>query len=221
MDVEFWQTGFYCPSFVYPFRAVKKEGLKITSCSVEGGKVHADPWSLELWDHPICNNTLALPECVKLLNETEKASDLFGHHFDLIHFVGGHGAYFDVAVDEDINRLVRECYENGGIISANSDGVVGLLNVKLSDGTHLLKGKHVTGLPIKEENRLDCKDDLPFRIETAMAEHGAAFKAGIPVKDHINSSANIITGQNPNSSEPLSRAIANCLRKKLLADAKK
>lgn len=208
-----WITGFYSPTFVYIYRALKKEGLKISTCSPNGGKVIPDPWSLELWDHPICNNTLESEDVVKLLENTKKASEVKAEDYNLIYFCGGHGAYFDLTHNEVLNKLVADIYEKGGVVAGNMDGVVGLLNVKLSNGEYLVKGKRITGLPTIEQNRLDCKDDLPFQLEEELTKQGALFKPGIPVKDSVQSHDRIVTGQNPNSSEPLARCVAMAARK--------
>ena len=42
------------------------------------------------------------------------------------------GNFFDIAEDSQVERIVRECYENGGWLSANTEGVLGGLELILS-----------------------------------------------------------------------------------------
>ena len=56
------------------------------------------------------------------------------------------------------------------VILTTAFHVSGLLNVKLSNGEHLLKGKKITGMKKIEQEGLDCKHDLPFCIEDKLKE---------------------------------------------------
>ena len=41
--------------------------------------------------------------------------------------------------DPALQKLAREIYESGGVVSSVCHGAVGLLNIKLSDGSLLVK----------------------------------------------------------------------------------
>lgn len=211
-DMTHWTTGFYPPSLAYPFKYLKQKGVDISFCSPKGGEVSVDPWGIELWDHPVVKKCLDDPDVAAKLKATQAAKDLCGKDYDLIHFVGSHGSFFDVHDNPEIKRLVRECYEAKGYISANSDGVAGMVGVKLSNGDYLVKGKAMTGLPKIEQDRLDLAADIHWYIEDELVCQGAIFKQDIPVKDHVQNRNRLLTGQNPNSAEPLARAMANVMK---------
>ena len=52
---------------------------------------------------------------------------------------------FDFTDDEDLQRLTRDIYEQGGVVSSVCHGYCGLLNTKLSDGNYLISGKTISG----------------------------------------------------------------------------
>lgn len=78
------------------------------------------------------------------LNNTLKISDTYADDYDAIYLVGGHGVMFDFPDNEVLATLTARFYETGKIVSAVCHGPSGLLDVKLSDGEYLVKGKSVT-----------------------------------------------------------------------------
>ena len=62
-----------------------------------------------------------------------------------IYYAGGHGVVWDFPDNEELQAISRHIYEKGGIVSSVCHGAVGLLNIKLSDGSLLIKDKKVTG----------------------------------------------------------------------------
>jgi len=225
-DMDHWKIGFYPPSLAYPYKLLKKLGMNFHFCSPNGEEGKVDPWGAELWDHPVVRTCLDNPDVAEKLKNTERTGDLKGSDYDLVHFVGSHGSFFDVVTDEGVKRVVRECYEAGGYVSANTDGLNGLLNVKLSNGEPLVKGKKCTGVTKVEQGRFDQAADIPYFIEDKLKEEGAEFKGGIPVRDHVIKDQRLVTGQNPNSAEPLSRALGTIMKarmkeKKLKEEAEK
>ena len=61
---------------------------------------------------------------------------------------------FDLAVDTQSQQLIREFYEAGKIVSAVCHGPAALVNVKLSDGSHLISGEPLTGFSNAEEEQV-------------------------------------------------------------------
>lgn len=216
-DMDTWTVGFYPPSIAYPYKKLKMKGVEIEICSPTGGKLTVDTWGMELWDHPVVGKCLRDPAIAKELDDSKPASEINGAKYDIVHFVGSKGNFFDVADNAEVKRIVRECYEAGGFISANHEGVAGLLNVKLSNGEYLLNGKKCTGISEFEQSVLDQKDDLPFIMAEKMKEQGCIYKHGIPVKPHVMKDQRIVTGQNPNSAEPLAGALAEIGRERIKA----
>jgi len=59
----------------------------------------------------------------------------------------------------------RELWEQNGIVSSVCHGAVGLLNIKLRDGSRLIDGKRLTGFS-NEEKRAELDTHVPFMTST-------------------------------------------------------
>lgn len=100
------------------------------------------------------------------------------------------------------------------MVAAICHGVGGLLNVKLSNGEYLIKGKSLTGFDWFEETLARRKREVPFNLEAALKERGADLKkACIPMTSNVVVTGNLITGQNPFSSKEMTRVVIEQLGK--------
>ncbi len=100
------------------------------------------------------------------------------------------------------------------MVAAICHGVGGLLNVRLSNGEHLIKGKSMTGFDWFEETIARRKHEVPFNLEAAIKERGANLKkAFIPMTSNVVVDGNLITGQNPFSSKEMAKVVAGELEK--------
>jgi len=91
-------------------------------------------------------------------------------------------------------------------------GPCGLLEVKLSNGEHLIKGKNVTGFSWNEE--LIAKRDraVPFNLEEELQRRDAKYsKALVPFSSHVVEDGLLITGQNPGSVRAVGKAVVKKL----------
>ncbi len=59
---------------------------------------------------------------------------------DAIYFTGGHAAMWDFPNGAGLQRITRDIFERGGIVSTVCHGYCGLLNTTLSDGSLLVAG---------------------------------------------------------------------------------
>ena len=69
-----------------------------------------------------------------LLANTASPEQIDSADFDAIYFTGGHAVMFDFPDSEGLQRITREIFERGGIVSSVCHGYCGLLNTRLSDG---------------------------------------------------------------------------------------
>jgi len=79
-------------------------------------------------------------------------------------YVGGRGTMWDFPNDPDVSRVGRTIYEAGGIVAAVCHGPSTLVNLRLSDGSHLINDKAVAGYTNgEEEPDLGCPGVVPVR----------------------------------------------------------
>ena len=122
---------------------------------------------------------------------------------------------WDFPDNTDLQRITREIYENNGTVTAVCHGVCGLLNVKLSDGSLLIKDKYLTGFSNMEETLMSFVSEVPFYLEDKLKENGAHYtKSIIPFIEFIELDERLITGQNPNSARKVaSKALEELFEK--------
>ena len=84
-------------------------------------------------------------------------------------------------------------------------GVVALLNVQTENGELLIKDKQITGFSNSEEESAGLTKIVPFLLETRLISVGALYSKGPNYLSHVVIDGNIITGQNPASSEGVAK----------------
>ena len=115
---------------------------------------------------------------------------------------------FDFTDNAVLQELFKNHYESNKIVGAICHGVCGLLNVKLSDGQYLVKDKKVTGFSWFEEGLAGKKKEVPFDLESALKERRADYKKSlIPMMPEVVADGNLITGQDPFSSEKMAETV--------------
>lgn len=86
------------------------------------------------------------------------------------------------------------------------------MNVKLSNGKHLLEGKEVTGFSNIEEDQVQLSSLMPFMLEDKLKEvSGKYVKAAEPWAEKVVVDGNLITGQNPSSAHKVGEDIIKAL----------
>lgn len=121
---------------------------------------------------------------------------------------------FDLATDATSIALIKTFYESGKIVAAVCHGPAALVNVKLSDDSWLVDGKELTAFSDDEEEKYGTAPYMPFKLETALKEHGAKFtKASEDFGEKlvVSNGGKLITGENPASAQAVGRAIADAL----------
>ena len=93
-----------------------------------------------------------------------------------IYYAGGHGVVWDFPDNAELQAISRKIYEAGGIVSSVCHGAAGLLNIKLSDGTLLIKGKRVTGFSNAEEKLAELDKLVPFLTESEMVARERVYR---------------------------------------------
>jgi len=76
-----------------------------------------------------------------------------------------------------------------------------LKSVKNQDGTPLVKGKKVTGFTNTEEEAVQLTEVVPFLVEDMLKENGGIYSKKEDWAAYALEDGNLITGQNPASSE--------------------
>jgi putative intracellular protease/amidase len=152
-------------------------------------------------------------EFMNRLGATLRPNEVNPDDYVAIYYTGGHGVIWDFPENEALQSISRRIYENGGFVSSVCHGAVGLLNIRLSDGSLLIKGKKVTGFSNEEEKLAELDKFVPFLTETELVSRGATYnKADQPWASFAVEDTRLITGQNPASGGAVADLLLAALR---------
>lgn len=191
---EINNSGVWLEEFAVPYLVFRDTGYEITVASPLGGESPVDENSMS------CSNPEEWDECIKILRDTTRLSEINYKIYDGLFLPGGHGPMFDLANDLLLKEIVEYFYENKKVISAICHGPAGLILARDKDGHSILKDKKVTSFTNKEEKIKMMTESVPFLLETKLRELGAKFEDAEPWSEHVCVDKKIITGQNPQSS---------------------
>jgi putative intracellular protease/amidase len=197
-------TGFYVSEAAHPWHVFRKAGFAVDLVSVRGGRPPMDGYDAE---DPAQREFAALPE----LSATRPADEIDPAGYGAIFFVGGHGTMWDFPDDPALARLARDIYEAGGVVAAVCHGPSALVNLTLSDGSHLVDGKEVSAFTNSEEEAVGLTGVVPFLLQTALEERGAKHVAAPDFEPKVSVSERLVTGQNPASATGTAEEVVRLL----------
>jgi putative intracellular protease/amidase len=215
-----WNLGFWASELMHPFQEFSDVGFDVTVASPEGGRVEvdglSDPRDPSKWSAGdiVSMGFLNTPECVALLENTPKLADLDLSQYDAIVVCGGQSPMFKFRTNADLQKAIRTFYEAKKITAVLCHGVAALVDVKLSNGEYLVKGKTVTGFANVEEDYSDeyvGRQVMPWRLQDVLLEHGANYVQGGRFKAFQVRDGQLITGQQQYSGRAVARAVIAAL----------
>jgi len=206
-------TGLWLSELTHAWHVFAAKGFEQRLVSPKGGVSPLEPRALK-W--PLADASvktwLADGACMALLSNTARPDEIEPAAFDAIYFTGGHGVMYDFPDDAGLQRITRDIYERGGIVSAVCHGYCGLLNVRLSNGTLLVAGRRITGYCWFEEVLAGVAKDVPYNVEQQMKTRGALYeKAWLPFVPKVVADGRLVTGQNPQSAKATAKQVAALL----------
>lgn len=204
-------TGYYVPEAAHPWKVVSAAGFDVDFVSPAGGPV---PAIGEDRDDSVQREFLEAPETAEALANTLRPDEIDPGDYAAIYYVGGHGTMWDFAENEELAAIAAAIYESGGAVSAVCHGPAGLINVKLSDGSHLVDGRDVSCFTDDEEHAVGLAGVVPFPLESKLVERGASHTRAPNFEPHVVVDGRLVTGQNPKSAAPVAEALLSVLRER-------
>jgi putative intracellular protease/amidase len=206
------RTGFWLEEFAAPYYVLRDAGVEITLASPKGGQPPIDPKSDEPGAQtPAMKRFRSDPEAQRALANTVKLAGVSADDYDAVFYPGGHGPLWDLAEDRSSIALIERLYAAGKPVAAVCHGPAVLHRAKGADGTPLVKGRTVTGFSNTEEAAVGLADVVPFSVEDALKDNGGRYSRGEDWASHAVVDGNLITGQNPASSEATAKALLEAL----------
>ncbi|RTE51986.1 type 1 glutamine amidotransferase domain-containing protein [Arenibacter aquaticus] len=206
------KTGFWIEEFANPYYTLLDKGANITLATPKGGAAPIDPSS----DTPESStkDTERFKKDVvarEKINNTLVLSQIDPSDYDAVFYPGGHGPLWDLANDADSIKLIESFNKQDKPIAFVCHAPAALKNVKNVDGTPLVKGKKVTGFTNSEEEAVQLTKVVPFLVENMLKENGGDYSKKADWTAYALQDGNLITGQNPASSELVAEKLLDLL----------
>jgi putative intracellular protease/amidase len=149
------------------------------------------------------------PVALSSLSDAEMAG------FDAVFAPGGHGPMVDLADNPDAGRLLVALHRKAAPIATLCHGPALLLSApERADGQWLFDGYRLTCFTDEEEVQTESgRLGMAWLLDTALKNAGAVFDDGPSAwTSHVVVDRNLVTGQNPGSTEATADAVIRILR---------
>lgn len=200
-------TGLWLEEFAVPYMRLRDLGARVTVATLQGGPAPIDPRST-----PGPAQASAWEPAEEALRETVALSSVKPEQYQAIVIPGGHGAMFDLPDNPLLGGILASFTEQDKIVASLCHGPAALVGVKLSSGRFLVQGKKLTSFTNSEEEASGLAPEMPFALETRLAQEGAEFEAGPNYQAQVVRDGWLLTGQNPASSSELADELVIMLR---------
>jgi putative intracellular protease/amidase len=207
------KTGFWIEEFAAPYYNLLDRGIEITVASPKGGIAPIDPASKTEANQTEAtkryNNDISAQQ---VINNTVKLSKINANDFHAVFYPGGHGPLWDLTNDKTSIALIEAFHAQEKPMAFVCHAPAVLKEVKNEQGAPLVAGKKVTGFTNTEEEAVQLTNIVPFLLEDMLKEKGGIYSKVADWNIHVVEDGNLITGQNPASSEPAAELLFNKLK---------
>ncbi|MFE7631004.1 type 1 glutamine amidotransferase domain-containing protein [Kocuria sp. NPDC057446] len=207
-------TGFWAEELVVAHRALRRAGHTVDLATPGGRRPTVDGSSLapDATGGPERADEFRayLQEIDAELSAPGVLADVDAHDYDAVVLPGGHGPMADLVHDPSLGRILATADRTGRLIAPFCHGPAGLLSAQ-DDGTFLFAGRRLTAFTNQEELTGGTGDNTPWFLETVLREKGAVVETGPAWASHVVRDANLISGQNPGSSQAVADVLLEAL----------
>jgi putative intracellular protease/amidase len=204
-------TGVWFEEFAAPYVIFTHLGLEVVVGSPIAGRAPVDPRSRE--ERSAADTRWASAEdalrTVQLLDKRHRPDEI-----DAVFVVGGHGAPFDLPHHRMLGQLLVDLDARGKVLAAVCHGPAAFIGPLRADGKPLVDGRTLTAFSNSEEHAVGLEAQVPFLLETTLRSLGATVLTKPDFTPHAVVDDNLITGQNPSSSERVAHLVIDALRRR-------
>ncbi len=207
------KTGLWIEELTTPYYAFVDAGASVTVASIQGGSVPIDPGSQKAdgENPPSVERSRADEKFREAIAHTPAITDINASEYDAVFLPGGHGTMWDLPESDRLSQIISETLEQGRIVSAVCHGPAGLVSAKTAAGESVVKGRKVAAFTDSEENAVGLSETVPFLLESKLRELGANIQKSGDFEAFAVVDGNLITGQNPMSSELVAEKVLNAV----------
>lgn len=206
------KTGFWVEEFASPYYSLLDKGVTITIATPKGGAAPIDPSSAAPDAATEATERFNKDTVAKeKIANTEVLADMKSEDFDAVFYPGGHGPLWDLANDANSIALIEKFNVEKKPIAFVCHAPAALKGVKGIDGNPFVKGKKVTEFTNTEEDAVQLTAIVPFLVEDMLTANGGLYSKAADWSAYAIHDGNLITGQNPASSELVAKKLIAAL----------
>lgn len=199
-------TGFWAEEAVAPYETFKAAGHEVVVATPGGVVPTVDQGSLA----PEFNGgeegsarVAAALDAFTELRSPIALEDVRLDEYAAVFYPGGHGPMEDLAVNATSGELLTRALDSGKPLGVVCHGPAALLAATRADGSNSFEGYDVAAFTNVEETQAGFADKAAWLLQDRLTEVGVRVQVGEPWAPHVVVDRNLVTGQNPASSEPL------------------
>ncbi len=214
------KSGVWASEMTEPYYEFTWSKMQVDVASIKGGKIPIDPFSL--W--PLVRTSYDSrykkdPAFKDLVQNSLLIDDLDFTSYDIIFISGGWGAAYDLGQSEVLAEKISEAYEAGVILSAVCHGPLGFTRAVKPDGSPLVEGVKMTGVPNRQLKQLGIFF-TPLHPEIELKKYGAKYEFQKRIigffanRVVVDEKHQIVTGQNQRGGVETAQKAMELLEKK-------
>jgi len=214
-DGSKYESGVWAEEFVVMDEKFIAEGASVDIATPGGVAPTIDPHSMNpdvIGEEKRDHFSAYLDKIADRLAHPLVLAEVDTKAYDAIVIPGGHGPVEDLYKDNDMGRILIEAEQAGKIIAPVCHGQAALLAAKKDNGDWFFAGRSMTAFSDEEEVELGTADNAPWLLADTLRKSGAVYEKGPNWGPYVVRDGNLLTGQNPASSEPLAEAVLAAVR---------
>jgi putative intracellular protease/amidase len=227
-DGTLYPSGYWAEEFAIPYELYKKAGHQVDIATIDGVAPSVDKSSLDpentKWVRPpqFKADDVALTKqwkttidsCAELERPASIAKltreDLMGYAG--IYIAGGHGCMEDMAASPQITRFLLNVLALDKPLASVCHGPTSFLSPRDAAGNSPFEGYRMTCFSHVEEFQTKINGRLPLVLEIELKRLGVEYSKGpYPWCSYVVTDRNLVTGQNPFSSEAVGKSFLDLL----------
>jgi len=199
-------TGYWAEELVTPYRLFREAGHDVVFATPSGIAPVADEGSLSL-DANGGSDLRPAIEAIEGLSMPLALDEIDLAAYDAVFYPGGHGPMEDLSADEVSGALLTRALDDDLPLGLVCHGLAALVAATRSDGSLSAAGRRVTAFTDEEERQGGLAGKAPWLLESTLREGGVVVDGAEPWSDHLVEDGALVTGQNPQSSASVARAL--------------
>jgi putative intracellular protease/amidase len=202
-------TGFWAEELVAPMSVFRDAGIDVTIATPGGVQPAVDEASLGAEgagsEARAAQLRAELDALEEQLSSPIRLEDASPDDYDGVFIPGGHGPMQDLAVSAELGRLLATMLDEDKIVASVCHGPAALLSATQPDGTWPFAGRRLAGFTNEEETQAGLADRAPWLLEDRLRAAGGDVQRGPAWQPFSVVDGNLVTGQNPASSEEVAQ----------------